>query len=291
MRRLKRRATPTDEIGVGHTRVTTVRREEVQAFAAALGEPVSSKGTSLQVVPLGYIARVAADAALRCVHHLVTHPSVTELLQVSHDQELHRLMEVGEDVTTTAVVTDRRAVAGGTLATVSATQTSDRGPVGRSTGVLLLRGLESEVARSGRLGPLGRRDVDGAAFVSCGTIQLTHEHTRDYAIASRDPNPVHRDPAVARAVGYPDIIVPGLCLLWLTAARIVHHFADDDPSRVARIRCRFAAPGLPGDELQVLAGPLDDGSIGFRLAGPRRAVLKAGSVELRPSPVERGTAP
>lgn len=271
-------------IGGSHTCMVEVEADDVRAFAEALDEPGPVPADGRRLAPVGYAVRVAAEAALACIDPLLRDPGLTSLLQVAHEQEIDRLLQVGDVVMTSVRLTDRWAVPGGTLATVSAVSATARGPVSRSVATLLLGGIESPPHRSGSPRPLGRRGFPRHPLTSCGTLRLTEGHARDYAVAARDPNPIHRDEAAARAAGHPSIIVPGMCLLWLATSRVVQQHADGDPRRVAGLRCRFAAPGLPGDEVDVLAGKVDDGTVAFRLEGPGRTILKSGAVVLR----ERG---
>lgn len=60
-----------------------------------------------------------------------------------------------------------------------------------------------------------------------------------YAAASGDPNPIHQDPEVARAVGLPDVIAHGVFTLAL-AARYVDEQAG--PGRIRELRAKFTRP-------------------------------------------------
>lgn len=276
--------TSTGEAGVTHTCVAEVRRDEVEAFAAALGETRPARpgpSGTVDLAPLGYVLRVAAEAAVACVHPLMSDPLLTGLLQVAHDQEFERLLEVGEVVTTTVRLTDRWAVPGGSLVTLAADSTTDRGPVSRARATLLVGGIESPARRLGGPRPTRQRTVPRTPMISCGSIRLTERHARDYAEAAGDPNPIHSDAAAARAAGHPGIVVPGMCLLWLTTSRVLERFAAGDPRRVAALSCRFTAPGLPGDDARVMARRVDERTLGFRLDGPHQTILKSGLLTLR----------
>ncbi len=69
-----------------------------------------------------------------------------------------------------------------------------------------------------------------------------------YAGASGDYNPIHVDPAVARAAGYQGVILQGMCTYsWLAEACVEYL---DDPARLARLRARFTKPVQVGDVLR-----------------------------------------
>lgn len=78
-----------------------------------------------------------------------------------------------------------------------------------------------------------------------------------YAAASGDPNPIHQDPEVARAVGLPDVIAHGMYTLAL-AARYVEE--QTGPGRIRELRAKFTRPVIvPEDGTQVeIAGTWRD---------------------------------
>lgn len=97
-----------------------------------------------------------------------------------------------------------------------------------------------------------------------------------------DPNPLHADPAFARAAGFERPILHGLCAYGMAARAVTRAFADDDATRLAAISLRFAAPVLPGDALRFELWR-DGAEIRFRATVPARAglcVLDAGRARL-----------
>lgn len=65
-----------------------------------------------------------------------------------------------------------------------------------------------------------------------------------------DPNPLHIDPATARAAGFAHPILHGLCTFGMATAQIVLALASGDPSRLRGFRARFSAPVYPGETLR-----------------------------------------
>ena len=81
------------------------------------------------------------------------------------------------------------------------------------------------------------------------TFQLTREADRYrpvyYAAVSGDFNPIHIDPEVGRAAGFPGAILQGMCTMaWLADACAAYL---GDPARVKRLRVRFSRPVVVGD--------------------------------------------
>jgi acyl dehydratase len=84
------------------------------------------------------------------------------------------------------------------------------------------------------------------------TVQIPMDITRRYAAASADHNALHLDDAEARRLGFPGIIVHGMCLLSIALRDVVTEDAHADPNRVAELAVRFARPVVPGDTLSTM---------------------------------------
>jgi len=67
---------------------------------------------------------------------------------------------------------------------------------------------------------------------------------------SGDYNPLHADPAVARAAGFERPILHGMATMGVAAHAVLRALLDYDDSRFAAMRVRFTAPALPGDTLR-----------------------------------------
>ncbi|MCI0385835.1 MaoC/PaaZ C-terminal domain-containing protein [Streptomyces sp. CNQ085] len=76
--------------------------------------------------------------------------------------------------------------------------------------------------------------------------EVTPEAVLQFARASGDTNPIHLDPAAARAAGMPDVIAHGmLTMAWL--GRLVTSWAPSE--RLRSLRAAFVAPVPVGDSL------------------------------------------
>jgi len=73
-----------------------------------------------------------------------------------------------------------------------------------------------------------------------------------YAGASGDFNPIHLDPELAKAVGFPSNILHGL---WTMAqvARAAVDAGGGDPRSLKRLSVQFRGIGLPEQEIVVMA--------------------------------------
>jgi acyl dehydratase len=67
---------------------------------------------------------------------------------------------------------------------------------------------------------------------------------------SGDPNPLHVDPAVARAAGFPRPILHGLASFGIACHGILKCLCAHDPSLLKSISGRYSAPVFPGETIR-----------------------------------------
>ena len=100
---------------------------------------------------------------------------------------------------------------------------------------------------------------------------------------SGDRNPLHADPAFAKAVGFERPILHGLCTYGIACRAVMMDYADYDPARIAHHAARFSAPVYPGETLTFdLWRDGDVISFEARVAAREVKVLKNGKAVLRP---------
>jgi acyl dehydratase len=87
---------------------------------------------------------------------------------------------------------------------------------------------------------------------------------------SGDLNPLHADPAVASAAGFPRPILHGMALMGVAAHAVLRTVLGYDHTRFAGMRVRFTAPAWPGDTLRT------------------EMWVRGNTVSLRTSALERG---
>ncbi|MDP6580824.1 MAG: MaoC/PaaZ C-terminal domain-containing protein [Vicinamibacterales bacterium] len=98
---------------------------------------------------------------------------------------------------------------------------------------------------------------------------------------SGDPNPLHADPAVARAAGFGAPILHGLCTLGIAGHAVLRTCCDYDPARFRSLQLRFSAPVYPGETIRTEMWR-DGDVVSFRSQALERhvTVLNNGRVEL-----------
>lgn len=95
--------------------------------------------------------------------------------------------------------------------------------------------------------PLRMRPLETGPTLVCRTA-----HVEGYLQHSRDPNMLHRDVALARALGFAAPVVPGLLLAGLIQPAVEAAYPT---AQVTALRVRFAAPVQIDQPLQVALQP------------------------------------
>lgn len=190
----------------------------------------------------------------------------TSSLHVSQTLRVHRRLPRSGDVDMSATVTnvwDR-----GNAAVLDVETTSEWFD---ATYAIYLKGL------GGFGGEQPPRDVqEDSDAPTVGSFATTPEQAILYRLTG-DRHPIHIDPDVAADGGFERPILHGLCTLGIATLE-TSRLLGRDPTTVAALRARFAAPVLPGDTLTVVAGGTSAGAA-FSAAVGDTPVLKGGHVE------------
>jgi acyl dehydratase len=98
-----------------------------------------------------------------------------------------------------------------------------------------------------------------------------------------DRNPLHSDPAFAKAAGFDRPILHGLCTYGIGCKAIVDNLLDGDVSQVVSYGARFAGVVFPGETLQADIWKEDGRFIGVLTAPSRDNAVVLSGVELVPA--------
>ena len=88
---------------------------------------------------------------------------------------------------------------------------------------------------------------------------------------SGDDNPLHADPAIAAAAGFPRPILHGLATYGVAGRAVLRACCDDDPSLLRSLRVRFSAPVFPGETIRTEIWR-DGDAVSFRCQAVERGV-------------------
>ncbi|QBI54923.1 MaoC/PaaZ C-terminal domain-containing protein [Streptomonospora litoralis] len=233
------------------------------------------------------LAHPVADATVRgMADDGAESPSVVHLGQ---EIRIRRLPRPAEEIGAAPEVLAVRAQPGGCNVAVRITLTDAAGePVAVLLSTVLLSGASpAPFGTAHRMSAPARSGSGEAVGV---THRLSEEWIADYAEASGDRNPIHLDPAAARAAGFDTVIAHGMGVLGLACEEVVDRFAAGSPARVRSIGARFSAPVGAGEPLTMALEPDADpagGPVAFSCRTGRGLAVKGGWVELHPA---RGAA-
>ena len=88
-----------------------------------------------------------------------------------------------------------------------------------------------------------------------------------------DYNPLHADPEVAAAAGFPRPILHGLCTFGVAGHALLRTLCGYDPARLRRIEVRFSSPVFPGETVRTEIWRDAPGRAGFRCRVVERDVI------------------
>ena len=99
---------------------------------------------------------------------------------------------------------------------------------------------------------------------------------------SADRNPLHIDPEIAKAAGYPRPILHGLGTFGVVGHALLKSVCGYDPTRVRSFAGRFSSPVFPGETIRTEFWP-DGDIVSFRASVPDRnvVVMNNGRAEVR----------
>jgi len=81
---------------------------------------------------------------------------------------------------------------------------------------------------------------------------------------SGDYNPLHADPAIAKAAGFPRPILHGLCTFGVAGHALLRSLCGYDPARFKSMQVRFSSPVFPGETVRTEIWREGRGRFGFR---------------------------
>lgn len=103
-----------------------------------------------------------------------------------------------------------------------------------------------------------------------------------YRAASGDLNPLHIDPDVARAGGFPGPILTGTCTIGMGVLHIIDTFAGGDFARFQSVKLRLSKPVFPGEVVKTEMWREAGGKriVYQQVAGMDKVVISQAAVEL-----------
>ena len=186
-------------------------------------------------------------------------------VHATHDLHIHRPVTTGDELFTQAsIIGVEQRKPGGYQMMCLRTTDSDGAPVATTFQGGLNRGVE--VAGGNKwtdAAPALPEPVDAPELNERFDIPVRAEAAHAYTECARIFNPIHTDRQVALDANLPDIILHGTATLALAVTALIDHKLDADPTRVARVACRFSAMVLMPSTITLRVDAADDCGIWF----------------------------
>jgi acyl dehydratase len=214
-----------------------VDKRWLMAYNAALGEVSDAPHP---VFPVCY--EWPATNALRVATGLQEINS--RLVHAQHDLLIHRPAKVGETLSVSARVVAAAQRSPGAFVVFRLSAQAGGEPVSTTHYGMLYRGVTLEGGDRGDIEDPPRHE---SKVKPTGELAVPSTAGHVYTECARIWNPIHTDPAYARAAGLPGIILHGTATLALSVSRLT--------KAAKRIRCRFSGMVPMPSTLTVHASP------------------------------------
>ncbi len=225
----------------------------------------------------------AWQASGAAMSKVVPPSDVPRLVHGEQDMWFYKPVRPGDKLTSKAKVVSVEEKATGETATCEVTTRNQDGEVTTvSRMTIFIRGTGSGQR------PPKPPEPERESPVAEVTQKIDEDQTYRYAEASGDHNPIHLNEDFAKSVGLPGIINHGLCTMAFVSRAAIEALADNDPTRLRRLKVRFSKPVLPGQKITTRfweAGEEDGNKVyNFETVNEEgTAVIKEGIAHIAPS--------
>jgi acyl dehydratase len=240
-----------DQVGQwSEEREFKVEVERTKAYAAATNDPIPAHVNG-EVAPPVFAVVPIWDVMGGAVGLVTPAEALPFVVHGEQDMHFHRPIAPGMVLRSKAAPVGVHVKGSGT-AVVSRMETrdSDGALVNEQYSVTFFRGI-SDGDGKGDPAPDHRfpEDVRPAEPVAMSSQTFDKDQTFRYSDASGDTVPIHLDEEFAKSVGFPGIIIHGLCTMAFTSWAAIENLAGGDTARLKRLAVRFSKPVFPGQEM------------------------------------------
>ena len=258
-----------DLVGKTYTydRPVTAMEEEMIAFARATNDEnplyVDPSRPGGVVAPPLFLVRPFRDLYFQVILDPDLGADVLMLLHGEQEMVFHGPVRPGDELSMDGRITEIQSRTGGEIVSVACDARRDGELVAESISGFFVRS-RSKAGSKRQSKPQEKLMADGGgseppplAFEE--RMEVTADQSLRYAEAGLDNNPIHTDPEVARAAGFPGPILQGLCTMAFASRAFVQRVGGGDPSRLKRLKVRFARPVLNDSTLTTRAHLVGEG--------------------------------
>lgn len=263
-----------------------VEADRTKAYAAATNDPVPADVNG-EVAPPVFSVVPIWDAITQAMATVTPPDALAFVVHGEQDMRWHRAVVPGDVLVSRAAPIGIHVKPSGTTVVVKVESRDQGGElVVEQYMTSFFRGVsEGEGAGEAALEHKLEDATKTAEPTATVTQQLDTDQTFRYADASGDRMPIHLDEDFARQVGFPGIIIHGLCTMAFTSWAVLHGVGDNDTTRLRRLAVRFSKPVLPGQAITTRIWKLGESggvtTYGFETTNPDGdVVIKDGLAEI-----------
>jgi NAD(P)-dependent dehydrogenase (short-subunit alcohol dehydrogenase family)/acyl dehydratase/putative sterol carrier protein len=224
-----------------------VKADDFQAYARATDDANSNYFGAEAIAPPMFHVRPFIALMMKMATDPELDLDLLRLVHGEHAARFHRSLRHGDILNLRGVLQSLEEKSSGKVATFQLFGFVDGAVAVEAKTTYFIRGKKKEESGEKKVPP----PVDEAPPAPDYTVGqgITEDQPGRYAAASGDENPIHLDPATARAAGLPGVIAHGLCTMALAQRDLIDRACGGDPRRLAALSVRWARPVLPGQAL------------------------------------------
>jgi acyl dehydratase len=227
-----------------------VEADRTKAYAAATNDPIAAHVEGRLAPPV--FAVVPAWEPMGGAVGTVTPPEAFPfVVHGEQDFHFHQPIVPGSVLRTKATPIGVHVKASGTtVVTLTETRDDQGALVNEQYSVTFYRGVTGGEG-TGDTAPSHAFPEDARGREPFAVVEQTFDtdQTYRYSDASGDKVPIHLDEEFAKNVGFPGIIIHGLCTMAFTSWAAIEQLAAGDPARLKRLAVRFSKPVFPGQTI------------------------------------------
>jgi acyl dehydratase len=198
------------------------------------------------------------------------------IVHASQDLDLLRPLGPQGSVTVAAEIVAVWDKGSNSVVEIAAEGVDDDGPLFRTRSATMVLGVGGWGGERGPSAPKG--DDPGEPDAVFDDV-VRPEQSAIYRLLG-DRNPLHIDPERARAAGFPDVFLHGLCTMGFAGRAVVHALGGGEPGSLRALGCRFAKPVMLDGPLRTEMWRGTDGSVTFRTLQDDIVVLASGTARV-----------
>ncbi|MFH1131751.1 MAG: SDR family NAD(P)-dependent oxidoreductase, partial [Pseudomonadota bacterium] len=199
------------------------------------------------VAPPMYAVRLNFDTLQKAATDPEVNADLLRLLHGEQDMRFFDLVRANDKISTRAEIAEIIDKASGQLLNIKITCSRNNQPIAETISTLFIRNKGKNASQE----KTPDKAINKESLLFEENFHVDKDQSYRYAKASGDLNPLHVDDKIAKAAGLPGVVLQGLCSMAFCGQAIVNRLASEDPSRLARLKARFANLVFPGDTLTV----------------------------------------